>query len=208
MAAKPGKFKFPGYVPTEARACIDSWLNGPDGISGLVATQVADKALLIDLNRQLAFAAKGNDAALLARLTSDLADVKFCHDYHGRLEEKIKSLACENLMKDAYLSLSQEFGSNASQWSAYIDAAMSAAKHDFDHNRKMLLECQQLKAEVAQAARKLAQLLAKLNDLSDVGDGRLDASMSWPAQLIRPPNFWTRGWPEWWGWWLNLPIWR
>ena len=20
--------------------------------------------------------------------------------------------------------------------------------------------------------------------------------------------FWTRGWPEWWGWWLNLPIWR
>lgn len=20
--------------------------------------------------------------------------------------------------------------------------------------------------------------------------------------------FWTRGWPEWWGWWLNLPVWR
>jgi photosynthetic reaction center L subunit len=20
--------------------------------------------------------------------------------------------------------------------------------------------------------------------------------------------FWTRGWPEWWGWWLALPIWR
>jgi photosynthetic reaction center L subunit len=20
--------------------------------------------------------------------------------------------------------------------------------------------------------------------------------------------FWTRGWPEWWSWWLNLPIWR
>ena len=19
--------------------------------------------------------------------------------------------------------------------------------------------------------------------------------------------FWTRGWPEWWGWWLNMPIW-
>ena len=19
--------------------------------------------------------------------------------------------------------------------------------------------------------------------------------------------FWSRGWPEWWGWWLNLPIW-
>ena len=19
---------------------------------------------------------------------------------------------------------------------------------------------------------------------------------------------WTRGWPEWWNWWLNLPIWR
>jgi photosynthetic reaction center L subunit len=19
--------------------------------------------------------------------------------------------------------------------------------------------------------------------------------------------FWTRGWPEWWAWWLNLPIW-
>jgi photosynthetic reaction center L subunit len=20
--------------------------------------------------------------------------------------------------------------------------------------------------------------------------------------------FWTRGWPEWWGWWLNMPIWQ
>ncbi|MCA3131626.1 MAG: photosynthetic reaction center subunit L [Betaproteobacteria bacterium] len=20
--------------------------------------------------------------------------------------------------------------------------------------------------------------------------------------------FWTRSWPEWWGWWLNMPIWR
>mgnify|MGYP002137815319 CR=1 FL=1 len=20
--------------------------------------------------------------------------------------------------------------------------------------------------------------------------------------------FWTRGWPEWWTWWLNLPVWR
>ena len=20
--------------------------------------------------------------------------------------------------------------------------------------------------------------------------------------------FWAKGWPEWWGWWLNLPIWR
>ena len=20
--------------------------------------------------------------------------------------------------------------------------------------------------------------------------------------------FWTRGWPEWWNWWLDLPIWR
>jgi photosynthetic reaction center L subunit len=25
--------------------------------------------------------------------------------------------------------------------------------------------------------------------------------------LISGP-FWTRGWPEWWGWWLNLPIWH
>jgi photosynthetic reaction center L subunit len=25
--------------------------------------------------------------------------------------------------------------------------------------------------------------------------------------LISGP-FWTRGWPEWWSWWLNLPIWR
>jgi photosynthetic reaction center L subunit len=31
----------------------------------------------------------------------------------------------------------------------------------------------------------------------------------WSAvcMLISGP-FWTRGWPEWWNWWLNLPIWR
>jgi len=20
--------------------------------------------------------------------------------------------------------------------------------------------------------------------------------------------FWTKGWPEWWNWWLELPIWN
>jgi len=20
--------------------------------------------------------------------------------------------------------------------------------------------------------------------------------------------FWSRGWPEWWSWWLNMPIWH
>jgi photosynthetic reaction center L subunit len=26
--------------------------------------------------------------------------------------------------------------------------------------------------------------------------------------IIISGPFWTRGWPEWWSWWLNLPIWR
>ncbi len=26
--------------------------------------------------------------------------------------------------------------------------------------------------------------------------------------IIISGPFWTRGWPEWWGWWLNLPIWN
>jgi photosynthetic reaction center L subunit len=26
--------------------------------------------------------------------------------------------------------------------------------------------------------------------------------------IIISGPFWTRGWPEWWTWWLNLPIWR
>ena len=26
--------------------------------------------------------------------------------------------------------------------------------------------------------------------------------------IIISGPFWTRGWPEWWGWWLNLPIWK
>jgi photosynthetic reaction center L subunit len=25
--------------------------------------------------------------------------------------------------------------------------------------------------------------------------------------LISGP-FWTQGWPQWWGWWLTLPIWK
>ena len=25
--------------------------------------------------------------------------------------------------------------------------------------------------------------------------------------IVLSGPFWTRGWPEWWGWWLNLPIW-
>ena len=35
------------------------------------------------------------------------------------------------------------------------------------------------------------------------------AAVFWSAvcSVISGP-FWTRGWPEWWGWWLNLPIWR
>lgn len=26
--------------------------------------------------------------------------------------------------------------------------------------------------------------------------------------IIISGPFWTKGWPEWWGWWLDLPIWR
>ena len=26
--------------------------------------------------------------------------------------------------------------------------------------------------------------------------------------IIISGPFWTKGWPEWWDWWLNLPIWR
>jgi len=26
--------------------------------------------------------------------------------------------------------------------------------------------------------------------------------------IILSGPFWSRGWPEWWTWWLNLPIWR
>jgi len=26
--------------------------------------------------------------------------------------------------------------------------------------------------------------------------------------IVLSGPFWTRGWPEWWGWWLDLPIWR
>jgi photosynthetic reaction center L subunit len=26
--------------------------------------------------------------------------------------------------------------------------------------------------------------------------------------IIISGPFWTRGWPEWWGWWLDLPIWH
>jgi photosynthetic reaction center L subunit len=26
--------------------------------------------------------------------------------------------------------------------------------------------------------------------------------------IIISGPFWTRGWPEWWSWWLNLPIWN
>jgi photosynthetic reaction center L subunit len=25
--------------------------------------------------------------------------------------------------------------------------------------------------------------------------------------IIISGPFWTKGWPEWWSWWLNLPIW-
>ena len=26
--------------------------------------------------------------------------------------------------------------------------------------------------------------------------------------IVLSGPFWTRGWPEWWGWWLNLPFWN
>jgi photosynthetic reaction center L subunit len=26
--------------------------------------------------------------------------------------------------------------------------------------------------------------------------------------IILSGPFWTKGWPEWWGWWLELPVWR
>jgi hypothetical protein len=35
------------------------------------------------------------------------------------------------------------------------------------------------------------------------------SAVFWSAVcIIISGPFWTRGWPEWWGWWLNLPIWQ
>jgi photosynthetic reaction center L subunit len=35
------------------------------------------------------------------------------------------------------------------------------------------------------------------------------SAVFWSAVCIMISGpFWTRGWPEWWNWWLNLPIWR
>ena len=35
------------------------------------------------------------------------------------------------------------------------------------------------------------------------------AAVFWSAVcIVISGPFWTRGWPEWWSWWLNLPIWR
>ncbi len=34
------------------------------------------------------------------------------------------------------------------------------------------------------------------------------AAVFWSAVcIVISGPFWSRGWPEWWGWWLNLPIW-
>ena len=35
------------------------------------------------------------------------------------------------------------------------------------------------------------------------------SAVFWSAVcIVISGPFWTRGWPEWWNWWLNLPIWR
>ncbi len=35
------------------------------------------------------------------------------------------------------------------------------------------------------------------------------SAVFWSAVcIIISGPFWTKGWPEWWGWWLDLPIWR
>jgi photosynthetic reaction center L subunit len=35
------------------------------------------------------------------------------------------------------------------------------------------------------------------------------SAVFWSAVcIVISGPFWTRGWPEWWNWWLNLPVWR
>ncbi len=35
------------------------------------------------------------------------------------------------------------------------------------------------------------------------------SAVFWSAVcIVISGPFWTRGWPEWWTWWLNLPVWR
>jgi len=35
------------------------------------------------------------------------------------------------------------------------------------------------------------------------------SAVFWSAVcIVISGPFWTRGWPEWWGWWLNLPVWN
>ena len=41
-----------------------------------------------------------------------------------------------------------------------------------------------------------------------IDDDETDADGGGAVCIVLSGPFWTRGWPEWWGWWLNLPIWR
>ena len=48
--------------------------------------------------------------------------------------------------------------------------------------------------------------LARTEDKASAEDKDI---VFWSAVcIVISGPFWSRGWPEWWGWWLNLPIWR
>ena len=48
---------------------------------------------------------------------------------------------------------------------------------------------------------KVASILAATSALA------LSAGFWSAICIIISGPFWTKGWPEWWTWWLNLPIW-
>ena len=45
-------------------------------------------------------------------------------------------------------------------------------------------------------------------ELADLGLFLAISAGFWSAVcIVISGPFWTRGWPEWWNWWLSLPIW-
>jgi hypothetical protein len=190
MSKNRGKFKFPTYVPVEARGCITSWLDGSGGVPGLVERQVADKVSLAELKSQMATAIKNNDTELSDQLSTTHAEAQFVCDHNGKLIGKIEALACEPLMKDAYQFLSQAFKSNVSQWSAYLDAALFGSGYDFHRHHRKLIECRRIKGEVSKTAKILAKLLTELDQLSGItnGNDRQTSDIFWPTALIFPDN--------------------
>lgn len=187
---------FPAYVPAAVRAHITTLIEGDSyGPHGWAASLANAEEAIVNIDRAIEiYTQRGEDDYLLS-LRVQKAEAQTHRDHLAADVECLHRLVSDPRMRDAFALLTKEFTVDQ-EWRSFTYAAW-AARMDFTKYRDRLKRAKELKNEIAEAAKTLANLI---REFSETGINGPDEFYSVSELLRKTDNHEMKG--------HNLYMWR